>query len=348
MLPCWEAGEISEDPPHRTVFDIEYPVKFKHDSSVPLRDDQNIHVFTDCRHGYCCMTTDVQPMLYEDFLLHHPRVAKTRKETDAPKKPRVAADTLAELLRTNPWLRATDFAPFNGVKRCGGQDRCSRLLFKLVVQDRCSRSLFKIVVQDRRSRSLIADSSGAGGAGSSGAGSSGTGGDPGGDAEPDPGESDADPDEVELDPAEVADDLRDIRDRHAVPRVDDEAFFFKVLGGNWTRANKGAVADAAGGYCKHELAKMWCGVFDWPKQNAFYFSRYGEFECAMMAHEYVRRSNYYFNIWFHDSDGDFHYTDEQRHCPEDAAFEEWLAALDPLHPAKARAEQLKALRPGPH
>ena len=144
----------------------------------------------------------------------------------------------------------------------------------------------------------------------------------------------------------MAEELADIRERHAAEPVDDEAFFFRVLGGVWTKTHKGSVADAAGGYARHELAKMWCGVFDWPKQNAFYFSRYDEENSVIMAHEFVRRSNHFFNIWFRESTGDFTYTAAQRICPEDAAFEEWLAALDPLHPARARAVRLKTLVPG--
>ena len=109
---------------------------------------------------------------------------------------------------------------------------------------------------------------------------------------------------------------------------------------------KGSVADASGGYARHEMAKMWCGVYDWPKHNAFYFSRYGEDNCVILAHEFVRRSNHFYNVWFHESTGDFTYTAAQRICPEDTVFEEWLVGLDASDPAKPRALRLENLAPG--
>ena len=61
----------------------------------------------------------------------------------------------------------------------------------------------------------------------------------------------------------MAEELADIREKHAVEPVDDEAFFFRVLGGVWTRHHKGSVADAAGLERKRAIANWRAGASRW-------------------------------------------------------------------------------------
>lgn len=52
-------------------------------------------------------------------------------------------------------------------------------------------------------------------------------------------------------------------------------FYVHVLGGSWTKLNKGVSADGTGGFAREGIAVEWCDRHAFPKQASRMFSKYG-------------------------------------------------------------------------
>ena len=72
-------------------------------------------------------------------------------------------------------------------------------------------------------------------------------------------------------PAELA----ALRGEHDVPEHARSDFYVRVMGGAWTLAHTGAIADGCSFYCRAGNARLWCDTFSWPKQKGFMYARYG-------------------------------------------------------------------------
>jgi hypothetical protein len=59
----------------------------------------------------------------------------------------------------------------------------------------------------------------------------------------------------------IAEELEAIRHEWRFEDQDDMFFYTKILGGLWTAAHVGVVADGVGGYARAGLASDWCRLF---------------------------------------------------------------------------------------
>ena len=94
--------------------------------------------------------------------------------------------------------------------------------------------------------------------------------------------------------AAVAQELADIRAELAGVEVDVCYFNTRVLGGQWTAANRGVAADAIGAFARGAEATTWCIATLWPRQRSFYFTKYSMFGARQLAEEVCRRGSYFF------------------------------------------------------
>jgi hypothetical protein len=145
---------------------------------------------------------------------------------------------------------------------------------------------------------------------------------------------------------EVAEELAAFRADHAPHLAEDLFFFTRILGGRWTVANRGVLADGIGGYCRGGCAREWCNMYSWPKQHASYYARYGIPGATHLASEYVRRSHYFLGIWLESEAEVFLY--EQHHVDdyeESLEFVTWMLEqpIESVH--FARASELRKLKP---
>ena len=109
-------------------------------------------------------------------------------------------------------------------------------------------------------------------------------------------------------PEKVVEELAAFRFEYD-PTLEQEIFFHtRILGGRWTKANRGVVADGISGYARGNAPKEWCSIFSWPRQHAIMYNRYGIHGATMLSAEYVRKSHYYFGLWINSDDEDFQYT----------------------------------------
>lgn len=98
--------------------------------------------------------------------------------------------------------------------------------------------------------------------------------------------------------------VEELQERRAANEPDDEQdhFYFQLRGGRWTYANTGLVADSAGCLGRSHVYD-WCRHYRFPTQKTFALRRYGHDTATRLAKEYVRRGNYFYNMWmFYGSD----------------------------------------------
>ena len=115
--------------------------------------------------------------------------------------------------------------------------------------------------------------------------------------------------------------LKKIADALIEMRVDAQAempdaldFYFVVRGGKWTFQHKRKIADTIMCKCRGAAPKAWATLWKWPRCPSFAFLKFGgRRNATMLAVEFTRRSQYFYNIWFNSemSEDDFHYTPEQ-------------------------------------
>ena len=149
----------------------------------------------------------------------------------------------------------------------------------------------------------------------------------------------------------VSVELATVRADFDRPEVDDTYFHVRILGGSWTKTNIGVTADAAKGLARCQLAKMFCNKFNFPKEQTFTFSKFGEVASSLMAHEYARIGNFFCDLWIEQSvEGQaFFFTDQMLDSiPADEDYVDWLLAQPITHVNWDRGTQVRLLKPDQH
>ena len=141
-------------------------------------------------------------------------------------------------------------------------------------------------------------------------------------------EPEADEDWAEDDMERFAEELADIRAELAGD-ADETYFSIHVLGGKWTKAKKGVVADGCGGFARKGIATKWCTKYGFKKQAAQMFTRYGRENARLIALEYCTRGHFFFGLKLASDMGDaFQYT--QADIDSYAPSEKWCEFMTGL------------------
>lgn len=114
------------------------------------------------------------------------------------------------------------------------------------------------------------------------------------------------------DDVDVASDLAALRRAWNYEEGDSMSFYTRILGGGWTQKHKGVVADGVVGTCRAS-ARLWCSHYGWPRSKTYFFNKYSRAGAHMLAEEYCRRGEYFFNLYvaFDESGGEaFQYSEE--------------------------------------
>ena len=126
--------------------------------------------------------------------------------------------------------------------------------------------------------------------------------------------------------AAVAQELADIRAELLVFEDNDGYFTTRVLGGQWTAANRGVAADAIGAFARGAESATWCTACAWPRQRTFHFSRYSQQGARHLAEEICRRGNYFMNRWVEaGSPHPFCFKDVAEAYPDNFEWIVWLS-----------------------
>ena len=154
------------------------------------------------------------------------------------------------------------------------------------------------------------------------------------------GEEEADWEEDE----DIADELREARE---LLDADGEGEFFytRVLGGLWTKKNKGDVVDFVVCQCRAGFPKNWCQLAHFPKSRRFSMRRYSPEGARQLALEVARRGNFFCQQYF-DSDGEIVHTPATNsEYEESLPFLDWALDLDMEDPCMLAVMQIRDLQP---
>ena len=161
--------------------------------------------------------------------------------------------------------------------------------------------------------------------------------------------------------AEIAHDLDEMHDivakamdhlmeiRMAYADEEDEPpihFYSRIVGGRWTAEHVGVAADSSIAYARRH-SYDWCRMYRWPRQKGFAFATYSERNAVELSKEWVRRGNYYKQLW--DDAGsplDFAYTDAHVEGYEESlVFLEWACSIDADTATMDRIIEVRRVRP---
>ena len=158
----------------------------------------------------------------------------------------------------------------------------------------------------------------------------------------------SDSDDERVDVAKVEKELRAIRSEWALNECSNLFFGCRVLGGKWTAEHKGQSADAFVGVAR-ALSKPWCIRFQWPKQMAVYFSKYGgRNNCWHLVQEWVNRSTDFIKCFVESGQEleKFRYSDmELSGYESEPAFIAWVGTLEMHSEAARKAREVDRMKP---
>ena len=153
-------------------------------------------------------------------------------------------------------------------------------------------------------------------------------------------------DEQELDRIRLSLEETRLEWSDALTGVGDD-FVVVVTGGAWTKANLGVDNDAFRAKSRGGQPEMWCRMFGLPISSSFTFAAFGEHNASVLAEAWARKMQFFYSLFSASPLGpEFVYSDEVVASYEEApAFRVFVADLPERSKARARVDQIRALRP---
>ena len=164
------------------------------------------------------------------------------------------------------------------------------------------------------------------------------------DSEDDEEDSDSDDDEEIVIDGET---LSERRERWAleVAHVEMKHFKTAILGGGWLEETHHLHFDTIEGHAIKDAVK-WCRNYHVQMSFGSKIRTYSDRLTGLLALEWCRRMQYYYNMFVDAADPAYVYTPEDHMClPASEEFDAAIAALPADHPARERRDELFALRP---
>ena len=109
-------------------------------------------------------------------------------------------------------------------------------------------------------------------------------------------------------------ELAVIRADYVVGDDENINLYTRILGGAWTMREMGVAADAVSCYAR-AWCLPWCASYGWPTSSRYGFVRYGRDEAHQLAREWLRRAEYFYNL-FVVAGYDEHFQYTVVHCTE--------------------------------
>lgn len=141
-------------------------------------------------------------------------------------------------------------------------------------------------------------------------------------------------------------ELADVREELAWEGEDPIFFYTRVLGGRWTKENKGEAADGCSGFARSGAPAAWCKKYGFPRQATFMFRKFGRQAASELAREYCRRGEHFYKVYVVSGEEAFEY--EEMHVEMYKETLQWLDFVVPLdadEPAFRRALEVRELKP---
>lgn len=125
-------------------------------------------------------------------------------------------------------------------------------------------------------------------------------------------------------------------------------FYTRILGGSWTKKNKGIVADGVLATSR-AWTRNWRKAFGWPNSRTFFFSKFTREGAHRLSEEWCKRADHYYRLFVEDEPEDgakFRYTKEHMDSyEEDLDWITWLCEQDENGVVWAAAQEIRNMRP---
>ena len=125
----------------------------------------------------------------------------------------------------------------------------------------------------------------------------------------------------------------------------DMNFYTRVLGGEWTRRERGVVSDCVSGFCRGWVLD-WCRAFGWPPSARFGFARFGRGPAHQLCREWCRRAEFFYRIWVEAESEEFVFTALHINSyEEDMEWLDFMIGLPASDPAFAKGMEMRGSAP---
>lgn len=136
------------------------------------------------------------------------------------------------------------------------------------------------------------------------------------------------------------------RELHLAGGDETADFSTKILGSRWTRINKGKSCDAVIGIASGGAAREWCRLYGLNVEASFAIGKYGEGDATMMALEWCRRRQHFYDLYVEADRDDYAYSGEElQSCPEKLEWVHWLLARGTTSVCWSRALEVQSSMP---
>lgn len=128
--------------------------------------------------------------------------------------------------------------------------------------------------------------------------------------------------------------------------AEGDNFYVIIRGGAWTLRSVGKALDSVMACARSGLPTEWAKQHNMGKSALFALSKYGDESAHMLALEWCRRCEHFFQIWVANDDPEYLYTqDDLASYQEDLEFVTWLCGVDAMSATWERAAKVRKLKP---
>jgi len=144
----------------------------------------------------------------------------------------------------------------------------------------------------------------------------------------------------------VAERLAEHREEWVWEEIGINDFYVHNPGGHWTEAHLGVIADQAIGLARGGAPTAFCRGWGYPPRRGYSYNLYTVEGANILAREFCRRGQYFYNIFFAADDQDWELSAEDRRgYVESREFLENVLSLDMGHPAFDAALEIRTFFP---
>ena len=148
------------------------------------------------------------------------------------------------------------------------------------------------------------------------------------------------------DDGDAFEELAALRAKYMDDSNKEDAFYQRILGGDWTKSHYGVAGNAIGVFARGGAAMtVFCDRFVYPKMKSFYFNAYGVQGALILSKEFCRRSNFFFDRWIA---GGKHFEFTYESCREyvpSASFQAEFDSWPDNSNSKAKAREISFVFP---
>lgn len=128
--------------------------------------------------------------------------------------------------------------------------------------------------------------------------------------------------------------------------AEGDSFYVIIRGGPWSLRATGKALESVMACARAGPPTEWAKKYNMGKSALFALSKYGDESAHMLALEWCRRCEHFFQIWVAQDDPEFAYTQtDLASYQEGLEFVTWMCSVDIMSATWERAAKVRSLRP---